>query len=91
MVNWQNVVGYIGKAKEAQNRLAGHERLDEAMRKGYVRLFAYETRWSDPFYEDLEKDLIHKYSPPLNLHHNPMRSVAAALASRGTGIAGMFG
>lgn len=67
---------YIGRAESLSQRLPGHERLDEALRRGARHLLVHMPAARDPIgYADAERRLIRHYAPPLNEQHNPLATL----------------
>ena len=61
---------YIGKASNLQSRLIGHERWDEARKKGARERHFLCVRSEDKR-QRIEEDLIRKHKPKLNSIHMP--------------------
>lgn len=62
---------YIGRAEALGGRLPGHERRDEAIRRGAHHLLVHVPGALDPVgYVEAERRLIRHYAPPLNEQHN---------------------
>lgn len=70
-VNIDNVVGYIGRAENLQDRQGSHERRKEALREGFGRLYVHWQGMFDPVnFKTAEVNLIRAYCPQLNTQHN---------------------
>ena len=72
-VNADNLVGYIGRAENLQDRQRGHEHRNEALRQGFGRLYVHWQALGDPIdYKSAETNLIRAYCPALNTQHNAL-------------------
>jgi len=56
---------YVGKTESFADRLPNHERWQEAMRRGATHIHAKAVRQAASR-DQLERDLIQAYQPPLN-------------------------
>jgi hypothetical protein len=69
---------YVGRAEALSRRLPGHERRDEAIRRGAQYLLVHVPDAGDPVgYAEAERRLIRHYAPPLNEQHNPLATLLA--------------
>jgi predicted GIY-YIG superfamily endonuclease len=60
---------YIGIADSLKDRLANHDRLEEAKREGASLLMTHTTPAGELARIAEEKDLIQRWNPVLNTHH----------------------
>ena len=64
---------YIGRAEMLSDRLPGHERLPEAIRRGATHLLVHVPGAHDLVkFAEVEKRLIQCFSPPMNTQHNTL-------------------
>lgn len=69
---------YIGRADSLSRRLSGHERRDEAIRRGAHYLLVHVPAVTDPIgYAEAERRLIRQYAPALNEQHNRLAALLA--------------
>lgn len=69
---------YVGRAEALSRRLPGHERRDEAIRRGARYLLVHVPGVGDPIgYAEAERRLIRHYAPTLNEQHNPLVALLA--------------
>ncbi len=69
---------YIGRAESLSRRLSGHERRDEAIRRGAHHLLVHVPAVTDPIgYAEAERRLIRHYGPALNEQHNLLAALLA--------------
>lgn len=62
---------YIGRADILSTRLASHDRIDEAIRRGATHLLVHIPGPADPIrFADVERRLISRFCPPLNEQYN---------------------
>ena len=60
---------YIGQADRLKNRLPSHERIAEAKRAGATLVMAHTTPGGELERVAEERDLIQRWAPSLNTHH----------------------
>ena len=69
---------YVGRAESLSQRLSGHERRDEAIRRGARYLLVHVPAVTDPIgYAEAERRLIRHYAPELNEQHNLLAALLA--------------
>lgn len=70
---------YIGRADILSSRLAEHDRREEAIARGATHLLVHIPGALDRIdYKEAERRLIQFFAPPLNIQHNPLRSLYGA-------------
>lgn len=60
---------YFGIADSLQNRIPNHERWADAIRAGATHVMSHTTPAGASARDAEERDLIQRWSPPLNTHH----------------------
>ncbi len=60
---------YIGESENLADRLPNHDRWNDAKRAGATHVMAHTTPTGESARMKEEKDLIQRWSPPLNVQH----------------------
>lgn len=63
------VILYVGQADDFASRMPNHERWAEATRHGATHVLARSNAGGEAARLAEERDLIHAYDPPMNVHH----------------------
>jgi len=61
---------YVGETNDLSERLSDHDRIDEAIELGATHIFIRHVMGGKTVLKSLEKGLIQKYRPPMNVQHN---------------------